>query len=212
MSSNDGLTPTVRNIIFSITTTAIYGCLLYSWLDLEKNEREEALYLTFFILGTLAVTIILGLVLYDSFTNRDLVKENLMTKDREKSVNENFKGTMMEELGDFKNRSFLNKKYYPNSFHDFSELWRTLLIAVLAISTFIGFIVIYLKHPTSTRDNAGYIILVSVATIAMLVHVAILIFQLWERSNISKELGTSLNNREDISREIEKKRIMVNNI
>ena len=205
MWPHDGLTPTVRNLVFLVTTATIYSCLLYSWLDLEKHVREEALYLSLFILGTLALATTLGLALYDSFTNRDIVKENDLENQRKEAV-DNFKKSNRftnEELENINNSVSTEKKYHGNSFDGGDEIWRTLLVAVLAITTFVSFVVIYDKHSKETKEEAGYIILISVATLAMAAHVLMLIFQLVHRRKISLYREASIKNNEDLARKIE---------
>ena len=185
MWPDDGLSPTIRNIIFFITSGITWSCLLYTWLDLKKHEREEGIYLGLFSTSTILLTFIAVLILVDSITNRDFKREEKAKKDHE--------DTEMLDRENYREGKNYNREIYGadkfvekhrNSFCGNSEIFRTFLVAIAATFIFTSFFVTYEKHGNSKHDDAGYIILAIVATLAFVAHLAILGFQFAQRLKI----------------------------
>ena len=197
MRPEDSLTPTYRNIIFLFTTTIIWGCLLYSWLELGDPVREESLYLSFFIVSTILFVGLFLLVIIDSFRNRDNKIKSDLEKERKNEIDKYNKSGLYNttELAyDNDENLFAHLKYFGNSFETSGDLWRTILIAIIAITIFVSFWIIYSKHDNGKKDNASYIILASVVSLAMAGHVLILIFQLVHLNKVNKVKNNSLKN------------------
>ena len=197
MWPHDGLTPTFRNLVFLVTTGTIWACLLYNWLDLEKHVREESLYLSFFIVSTIFFSFLLGLILYDSWTNRDIKIKNIKKKIKENEINRfrnssKFSANELEALQGKNLFSHLN--YYDNSFETKGDIWRTITVAIIALTIFTSFLVVYFKHTNEEKESASYIILILVASLAMLIHIIMLLFQLMHLYKINTVKSNSIKN------------------
>ena len=60
------------------------------------------------------------------------------------------------------------------------------MFAVFALFIFASFVIIYLKHPSDKREEVGYIIAITIASLAMASHVGLLLFQLVEYFRLDK--------------------------
>ena len=190
--SGDGLRATTRNIIFLITTAVILGCFFGVYFDLSKSVRDESLYLGLFITSCVLFGIFLIIVVVDSIMNRDLKIEKESENERlgeVKKVNERFPIGKNETPTTVIGRG---KIYYNNSFEKIGNIWRTLLFAVIAITIFVSFVVTYLKHPTGKKNDVGYVVAITIASLAMAVHVGMLIYQFYEFVNTLNMINHSI--------------------
>ena len=184
--SGDGLRSTTRNIIFLITTAIILSCYYGIYFDLNNGVRNESLYLGLFITSSVMFGIFLIINIIDSVMGRDKKIEEESNNERyyeAKKIGIRFPRGSNELPATIIGR---DKIYYNNSFEKIGNIWRTLLFMVFAIFIFISFVITYLKHPTNKKENAGYIIALTIASLAMAVHVGMLIYQLYEFSYLDK--------------------------
>jgi uncharacterized membrane protein len=184
--SGDGLRFTTRNIIFMVLTLISFGALYGVYFELSPQIRDEPLYLSFFILATILLVIFLTIILYDSFTNRDLKMDRESANERMEEIH-----TINERMpkGSYEYPQEIigkDKKYHHNSFEKSGNLWRSLFIFVIALLTYVSFVITYLKHSKDKRDSIGYIIALSLASIALAAHVGLLGYQIYEVFNIDR--------------------------
>jgi len=182
----DNLKNTTRNIIFLALTAIILACLFGVYFDLSVSLRNEPLYLSLFIISNVFFGGILILSLVDAFSYRDykMDKESLIKKSEEfKRVNERFPKSSEEIPGKLVGKQH---NYHHNAFEKGGNVWRTIVYAITAFFIFISFIITYLKQPADTRDNAGYIIAVVIASLALMSHLGMLIYQIVEVSKMDK--------------------------
>lgn len=182
--SGDGLRFTTRNIIFLITTTIILGCLFGIYFDLNESIRNESLYLGLFISSSVMFGVFLSIILADSFMNRDL---NIEKDSENERVTEMDKVNKRFPLGKNETPKTLigrDKIYYNNSFEKIGNIWRTLLFVVIALFIFISCWVVYSK--SKKKKDMSYIIAVSIASLALAVHISMLIYQFYEFTTLDK--------------------------
>ena len=184
--SGDGLRYTTRNIIFLVTTAVTLGCLYGVYFDLDENIRNEGLYLSLFIVSTVFFTGLLILILVDSFTNRDLKIEREGDQQRAQEMSKY--GNRFPKSSEEVPSKIIGKDkiYYNNAFEKVGNVWRTLMFAVFALFIFASFVITYLKHPSDKREEVGYIIAITVASLAMASHVGLLLYQLVEYFKLDK--------------------------
>jgi len=181
--SGDDMRATTRNIVFLITTGIILGCMYGIYFELSSHVRNESLYLGLFIVSNLLFATYLGIILYDSFTDRDYKIEKKYDKSRGIEINNYHKENKhsnipTDELGKDKN-------YYNNAFEKNGNTWRTLLFAGIALIIYLSFIVVYTKQ-TNKKDNPGYIVAITIATLVMAFHIGMLIYQAVEVFKLDK--------------------------
>ena len=184
--SGDGLRFTTRNIIFLVLTLVSFGALYGVYFELPDQTRNEPLYLSFFIVATILLVIFLIIIFYDSFTNRDLKMDRESASERMEemhTINERMpKGSYeypQEMIGK-------DKKYYHNAFEKSGNLWRSLFIFVIALLTYVSFVIAYLKHSKAKRDSIGYIIAITLSTLAFSAHFGLLCYQIHEVFSIDR--------------------------
>ena len=89
---------------------------------------------------------------------------------------------------------FSHLNYYDNSFETKGDIWRTITVAIIALTIFTSFLVVYFKHTNEEKESASYIILILVASLAMLIHIIMLLFQLMHLYKINNVKSNSIKN------------------
>jgi hypothetical protein len=183
---SDKLKNTTRNLIFLALIAIILACLYGVYFDLSVSNRNEPVYLSLFIVSNLFFGGVLILSMVDSFRNRDLKMDNesfRKKKEEFRRINDRFPQGSKEIPGHLIGKEH---DYHHNAFEKTGNVWRTVVYAVVALTIFTSFIITYLKIPADIRDNAGYIIAVVVASLAMSSHLGMLIYQIYEVSKLDK--------------------------
>jgi len=183
---SDKLKNTTRNLIFLALIAVILACLFGVYFDLSVSNRNEPMYLSLFIISNIFFGGVLILSMVDSFGKRDkkMDRESFERKKEEfKRVNERFPAGSKEIPGELVGKEH---DYHHNAFEKTGNVWRTVVYAVVALTIFTSFIITYLKQPSDIRDGAGYIVAVLIASLAMASHLGMLIYQIYEVSNMDK--------------------------
>lgn len=184
--SGDGLTFTKRNLIILVLTLVFFGALYGVYFELSPQTRDEPVYLSLFIISTILIVVFFGVVIHDSFTQRDtkMQKESDEARWREmKEINDRFPRGAGEYPAEMIGK---DKKYHHNAFEKRGNIWRTLLFFVISLFSYISFMITYFRHSKSKRESPGYLVAVILATLAFLGHLGVLIYQLVEFFRIDR--------------------------
>lgn len=187
MLSGDGLRYSIRNLFFTCLIIVIFGSLYGVYLDLNIQDRNNPLYLSFFIVSNLLFFGSLILLIVDSLSDRDLKMEKKSEKDRMKEM-EKISERFPESSGEIPTQ-LVGKvhNYFNNAFEKNGNLWRTLLYLMVAIFVYVSFMITFFKHSSNTRNTPGYISSISLSSVSLSIYLIMLIYQLYEFSKLDKK-------------------------
>lgn len=187
MLSGDGLRYSIRNLIFTCLIIIIFGSLYGVYFDLNIQDRNNPLYLSFFIVSNLLFFSSLILLIVDSLSDRDLKMEKKSEKDRMKEM-EKISERFPESSGEIPTQ-LVGKvhNYYNNAFEKNGNLWRTLLYLMVAIFVYVSFMITFFKHSSNTRNTPEYISSISLSSISLAIYLIMLIYQLYEFFKLDKK-------------------------
>jgi heme/copper-type cytochrome/quinol oxidase subunit 3 len=187
MLSGDGLRYTTRNLIFMFLTIIIIGSFYGIYLDLNIKNEDSPLYLSLFIVSCIVFFGSLILLIYDSLTDRDLKMEK-DSSDKRKREMETINARMPASSGEIPTTIIgKNFNYFNNSFEKTGNIWRTLYILMSTVIIYTSFVITYMKHSKTTRENPEYISAISLSSLAIAIHFIMLIYQLIEYSKLDKK-------------------------
>lgn len=187
MLSGDGLRYSIRNLFFTCLIIVIFGSLYGVYLDLNIQDRNNPLYLSFFIVSNLLFFSSLILLIVDSLSDRDLKMEKKSEKDRMKEM-EKISERFPESSGEIPTQ-LVGKvhNYYNNAFEKNGNLWRTLLYLMVAIFVYVSFMITFFKHSNNTRNTSGYISSISLSSVSLAIYFGMLLYQLYEFFKLDKK-------------------------
>jgi predicted membrane channel-forming protein YqfA (hemolysin III family) len=187
MLSGDGLRYSIRNLFFTCLIIVIFGSLYGVYFDLNIQDRNNPLYLSFFIMSNLLFFSSLILLIVDSLSDRDLKMEKKAEKDRMKEM-EKISERFPESSGEIPTQ-LVGKvhNYFNNAFEKNGNLWRTLLYLMVAIFVYVSFMITFFKHSNNTRNTPGYISSISLSNVSLAIYFGMLLYQLIEFSKLDKK-------------------------
>jgi Na+/melibiose symporter-like transporter len=163
-----------RNLLFLLLTSITFGAALGLYLRIDKDTREEDLWMGLMITGGVLLAGFLALMAYDSFSGNE---EQYDEQSRKEVLNERMRNRTLsqqhvlteEEIG----KHVMHTHY---AFENWRNSWRSVFIAIVHVVILSSLIVFYVKSGTA---NADTIVALTFGVLALAIHVGFLLYSLY---------------------------------
>lgn len=163
-----------RNLLFLVLTLTTFFSSLGLYLKIDKNSREEDIFMALMIIGGVMSFGLMVLLAYDAISGNE---EKYDEETRNDVINERIKHRTLaqqkllteEEIG----RHVMHTHY---AFENWRNIWRSFFFAFAHIFIFSSLIVFYVKYGQS---NVESILILTVGVLSLTVHVGFLLYNLY---------------------------------
>lgn len=163
-----------RNLLFLLLTSITFGAALGLYLRIDKNTREEDIWMALMIVSGILLTGFLGLMGYDMFSGNE---EKYDEQARKEVINERIRNRSLsqqkllteEEIG----RHVMHTHY---AFENWRNSWRSIFIAIVHVFILSTLVVFYTKNGEA---NADTIVALVFGVLALAIHVGFLGYSLY---------------------------------